>query len=167
MLRPGLQRLRIVEGETPGLDRPPRKPGTDHELRPRISRAAQQDDEAKHSAPKKEKDGKESRPPRPLHELARDRCGRRLLLTPHRRESIHQPGRRNHEQRGEKEPEEGVEPNERDIEAAEAEPDPQRSKRTVTFQATLLTVCLDGKYSHDRIHRAVGGRVSRGYLANR
>lgn len=64
-----------------------------------------------------------------------------LLLAPSRSEAIHQPRRRNDEQRREEEPEQGVQPNERDIEAAEAESDPQCSKRTMTFQENAPDGC--------------------------
>ena len=47
------------------------------------------------------------------------------------------PGGRNDEQRGEKEPEQGVQPDQRQIEAAEAEAHPDRAQRTVCFQEAL------------------------------
>jgi hypothetical protein len=51
-------------------------------------------------------------------------------------QAIRQPRGWNDEQRREKEPKQCVQPNQRDIEAAEAKADPQRAKRTMRFQAS-------------------------------
>jgi hypothetical protein len=51
-------------------------------------------------------------------------------------QAIRQPGSWNDEQRREKEPKQRVQPNQRDIEQAEANADPQRAKRTMRFQAS-------------------------------
>src|SRR5262245_11615586 len=49
---------------------------------------------------------------------------------------VHQPRLRDEEQRREKEAEERVQPNKRDVEAAKAKADPQGAQRTMRFQAS-------------------------------
>lgn len=51
------------------------------------------------------------------------------------REAILQPGCRNDEQRREKEAEQRVQPDQRDVEAAEAQTNPECPQRTVCLQA--------------------------------
>lgn len=51
-----------------------------------------------------------------------------------RAQTILQPRRGNHEQRRQKEAEERVQPDQRDVEAAEADADPECAERTVSFQ---------------------------------
>ena len=53
--------------------------------------------------------------------------------------SILQPGERDNEKRRENHTQQGVDPYEPDIEAAEAEADPESAQRTVSFQEMLLS----------------------------
>ena len=52
----------------------------------------------------------------------------------HPAQSVLQPGRRDDEQRREKESEQRVEPDQRNVETAKRDSDPQRSQRTMSFQ---------------------------------
>ena len=51
--------------------------------------------------------------------------------------TVHQPGRRNDEQRRQHEAEQRIQPDERDVECSEAEADPERAQRTMRFQVRL------------------------------
>ena len=51
-------------------------------------------------------------------------------------DSIHQPRGRNDEQRRQEEAEQRIQPDQRNVEAAEPEADPESAKRTVSFQAS-------------------------------
>lgn len=65
-----------------------------------------------------------------------------------RAEAIRHPSGRDDEQRREKEAEQRVQPNQRDVEAAEAEADPECAKRTMRFQASAPGGCVERrKYS--------------------
>jgi tRNA(Ile)-lysidine synthase len=88
--------------------------------------------------------------------------------TPPLSEAILQPRRRYDEQRGENEAEQRIQPDQRDVKAAEAEADPKCSERTVSFQASNLSRDWTerGKYSQAAKRIPGRGRRENGYLAS-
>src|SRR5690349_23272722 len=63
---------------------------------------------------------------------------RRLLAVVAALLEVHQPGHWNDEQRCQEEPEERIEPDQRDVEAAQPDADPQNGQWSLTFHARLL-----------------------------